>query len=302
MRTALGNILLAVVSLVCAGCPGTGARGDRQAFAPAELKPHAPAAAVARTMYVRVWADQEYRQVPSWRTEIDRAFAGANEFLTRAFAIELVIEVKPWNRDQPAADNPGGLVRQLQVHDPGDDVDWVVGFSGALLRFPSYECVAGVAEVLSKHFVIRADSEFDARYAEYLARSLSHRREDQREALIRSLREHLRVAVLLHEWGHTLGAIHDLEPGQIMYPEYSVDLADFSSMNRTIIQIAMRIRASEGAERAELARALAGDLESTPWPSVDTLDRQKLIEELRRLAQTDDGGGAAKARGPEVTP
>src|SRR5260370_16500708 len=49
-----------------------------------------------------------------------------------------------------------------------------------------------------------------------------------REQLSRQRRLHKETSVLLHEWAHTLGAVHDRSPQSLMAPAYDKSQASFS--------------------------------------------------------------------------
>ena len=74
----------------------------------------------------------------------------------RAFGIRFEIEAfKRWDRRAPA-NSLFPVLEELEKHDPGTDVDWVVALVAPLpLVSTSIHCNRGMARTLGRHFVLR---------------------------------------------------------------------------------------------------------------------------------------------------
>ena len=123
---------------------------------PAPLEVAPPVPGTARTAHVRVWVDDDFRsQNVRWRAQIEEQLDEANQFLAPAVGIRLEAkDMRPWptrSADRPLAD----VLAALEAHDPGDDVDWVIGYASSLtLAEGSFEQL-GVARPLGRHVVVR---------------------------------------------------------------------------------------------------------------------------------------------------
>lgn len=233
---------------------------------------------------LRVWADQDYRKLPRWKVRARALIERANEYLAASFGIELEPEFKDWERQGDGGDHPDAVLEQLQRHDPGEGADWVLGFTGALPRFSTSQHDLGFAALHGKHMVLRHD-DLTAELA-YLRQELRDRPKKTRELIIEDRRRHKEVAVLLHEWAHTLGAIHERGGGQLMRQEYDYQAHGFSPMTVRIIRLGLKLRRAETAEEQRVAaEALVSELETMNWPGVEPTERQQILELVRyRLA------------------
>ncbi len=240
----------------------------------------APGAGGRTTFTVRVWADQDVRKLPRWRQRAQRTLDRANVFLGRAFGIELDARIQAWERAGASGDGPGAILEQLRAHDDGAGADWVLGLTGVQSRFSVDQHDIGFAETPGKYFVLRHVD--DRAEAEYLRAELADRPAEQREGIIEDRRRHKELAIFLHEWAHTLGAVHDFTRAQVMRPEYDHEATGFTPVNKLIIRQGLRLRRKQItlAERRAVVEGLVSDLETGHWRGAHDPDRRALMKAL----------------------
>ena len=106
----------------------------------------------------------------------------------------------------------------------------------ASLRFSSFvrarkECSKACGEVseLGKHFVVRDMN--DVMEVRKIAEVYDQMGEQDRLTLYAARKAHKELVVFLHEWAHTLGALHERGDGRIMGPNYDRQASTFSVNN-----------------------------------------------------------------------
>lgn len=211
----------------------------------------------ARVFVVHVYADQAYRAAtPDWKKHVEACFRLASSRVAPLGARFVVTGMFPWERD--AGDGTlGRAARQLEAINDARYADWVVGFVGGMTVVPVDREAIGLASPLGRHSVQRA-----ALWRWGLSRPWA-------EALI-----------LLHEWGHLMGAIHTEAPS-VMSPTLS-RAADFDRPNRLLIRLGVRMK--PGPERALDARghrdALADFIRGIDDPAWLRADRHQMLRWL----------------------
>jgi hypothetical protein len=123
---------------------------------PAGLEVARPLPGEARTARVRVWVDEDYRAgTLHWRQQIEEQLDEANQFLVPAVGIRLEAKaIEPWPA-RSADRKLGDVLTALEAQDPGDDVDWVIGYASALRLVEGTFEELGVARPLGRHLVVR---------------------------------------------------------------------------------------------------------------------------------------------------
>lgn len=274
-----------------------------KSYRPAELEPPERAARADRVveMKVRAWADRDYRSKPHWQVHLRGKIAEVNRFLRVGFGVVLAVELETWDREGPAEDL-SALVADLARHDPGTDVDFVLGLVGAPPKFTVSHDELGRASVLGKHMVVRDMN--DAEESRNIEQVFSYLSRSDRHQLYLARKHHKETVVLLHEWAHTLGAIHEYQQGGIMRPTYDHTSAAFSEANAQLIELSLELRRLEAAkdtEATEEARAaLVRHVERADWPDCEPEERAKLLALLgaRDRAAPGPGGIVRVAPGP----
>jgi hypothetical protein len=187
---------------------------------------------------VRVYASEEYRARRSnWRNEMRDVIDSTSEVLGPAFGLRLEVEeTRSWD---PTCEG-GSLaecIDELAQHDPASDVDWVLGLISAVPRFTTSFNELGMGVSPGKHLVLRdlyAQGEREA-----IKEMFPHMTSSKRNEIYRERQEHKHLVLLLHEWGHTLGAMHTRDEDTIMYPAYSSKMASFGDANLRLVDASL---------------------------------------------------------------
>ncbi len=275
---------------VCVVACGWHSRADRQrdlamSFRPVRLRLPEAADAVAevRTLHVRAWADEEYRaETGDWRAVITAQVRRASAILEPTFGVRLVVDARPWARPDRSSDL-GAALDALEELDTGDDADWVVGFVGSLREqeSDSPRIEMGRAMLFRPHFVLRAT---ESRWNAELVASFDALTPEEREALARERRLHEETSIFLHEWAHTLGAVHECPEKSLMHAGYSLLASSFSPQTARFVRLGLQHRESRGeaaqvdweaAYRAEASRLAKYTGECEPM--------QKDLERAQRI-------------------
>jgi Metallo-peptidase family M12/TonB C terminal len=173
-----------------------------------------------RVLHVRAYADQQYRaEVRDWRERIGHLIERASAVTEHEFGVRLQVEsVRPWERQLEPDRLTGRLRRVLDLlvrEDAAFEVDWVVGFVGALPTTERSDGHGGLASAFGRHFVVRAMDDT----SEY--------------------------RLFLHEWAHTLGAVHDCETSWIM-SQNCIPSSDFSRESAWLVRLGLYYRDRKG--------------------------------------------------------
>jgi hypothetical protein len=260
----------------------------------ASAAPDTPApGAGRRTWRVRVRPDAQYL---AQNMEAPRRVADlvedANRVLGPAVAVELVLDrIQPWTLD--ADDRLEAALTALGHDDPGRDVDLVVGLVGALPRQSDSLHDEGRATVLGKHVVVRGPSRAGERDAIEL--SFGELAADERARMLKLRQRHRALAVLLHEIGHCLGALHETTATSLMAPAYSPTMNGFDGGAVALMRAALAPGDAASVAHARLA-ILEGERAGAAWvPAERDAEVARLKAQLAPVAAT----GAVRA-GPSA--
>ena len=204
----------------------------------------APARGGPRVVRLRVWAARD----GDWQARFRRLIDDLDGALARWPGVRFeIVAAGRWERDSAGVELER-LLGELETLDSGDGVDAVVGLVAAPPSLPEQLHDLGMARQLGRHLVLRR-TEPGA---------------DPRQLAI----------LFLHEWAHTLGAIHARGRERIMSPIWDAAQSRFSEVESQLIELALAKKGT--AEwRLELARLV----EETPDPDWDPRER----DQLRRL-------------------
>jgi biopolymer transport protein ExbD len=212
------------------------------------------------TKKIRVWGDDEHRaQHLRWQQEFQAILDDANDILAPQFGVRFVAELASWSYTAPLGATLEATLQELARHDPGTDVFAVVALTSSLTMVSNDFDQIGVAFSPGRHLVVRGYSDVRERaametYFEDLTKS-------ERDLMFESRKHHKRLALLLHELGHTFGAQHAGAPTSIMTPSYSIQATEFDDASRTAILTQLDAR---------LGRASARPAAPAPATPVDT--------------------------------
>ncbi len=264
------------------GCAPS-ARTLQQRFAerlrPVPLQTTPPWSGPVTPLKVRVHADDGHRgAILGWQVRFYRVVERINPALKAAIGAELeVVGLQPWTRARGAGGLQAALF-DLARHDPGNDVDLVIGLTTPFPEVTVSHDQLGLATLLGKHLVVRPGD--DLKQFEQLERGLTRLDQEEREDLYQALRRHRAATVLLHEIGHALGALHVRDPGALMAAQQSPKHAAFTPENRRLMQIALSARGENRANsdaRATMLRRYRAALSEMQQQRVDPQARALML-------------------------
>ncbi len=263
---------------------------------PAPLAHAAAPPETARELPVRILVDEDYRaEILRWRERILAQVERANRVLEAQFGVRLAVKaIQPWprsGRKQPLA----SALADLLAADAGDGVDWVIAFVSSSELFSGSHEQLGMAPMFGRHLVLRGMVSFEE--GEAVTRALDALSEAERDNLLRDRQLHREAAVLLHEWGHTLGAFHERSNDSLMSPRYDRSQAAFSLESARIIWLGLHRR---GDPRARLAwaRDYRAEVERARAAAWDTATAQAALDAVRVLESAPE---TATALPPKAT-
>jgi hypothetical protein len=266
-----------------------------RATAPSEAStadaPHPPA---ARTYRLRVYATAAYAaQILDWHRRATELIDDANRVLAPSIGAQLAID---GFRDGFVEEQSlSASLNALRKTDDGHDVDWVIGLVGGLPRTTQSFHELGMANILGKHLVVRATSPSQERDA--IDRAFYELKEDERAKLARVRARHRATAVLLHEMGHTLGAIHVRDGRSLMHPQYDPRMEAFGDAPIGLMRATLAHR--DDADPKELAHALQSALDaSDAWGPADREPLESWLRGARAAGDPPPSPSAAPAQEP----
>ena len=219
------------------------------------LNSGAPAIA-AKTFHLRAHATAQYSaQTVDWQHDLKEVVTRANA-VVEPLGAHLELDAMTTFTPGVSADDMDGSLDALRKDDDGAGVDWVIGLVGGLPKFtPSFHDL-GRGEVIGKYFVLRAAS--DLKEHDAIDTAFDELSAEDRLTLVHERRQHRAAAVFLHELGHTLGAVHETSPNDLMLPTYSKTMSGFGVAPSELLRAAIARRADPPSFAA--SQALAKDL------------------------------------------
>ena len=239
---------------------------------------------------IRVYVSRAYQEQRSdWKSQLTKVVRSANDILGPAFAVELeIIDTQGW---APACD-PSDLMAclaELAEYDPADDVDWVVGLVAATPRFTVKFEDLGMASMPGRHFVLR--DLYDPAEKEAIDEMFPKMAPSRRTEIYRERKRHKRLVVFLHEWAHTLGALHTRRDEVILYPAYDSEASSFSDENARLIDASLKDRFPFDPSYSSLREFLSETKSEIWWPGA----REELLGALS-MSGGYAGGPSAPAQ------
>jgi matrixin len=308
LRFSLGLGLLTAGLLGSTACYdsrwGQAKRAQQRAAAdskPADIAPeygNGAADGGKRALRVRMRPNARYlAQTVDAPRQIADLVDDANRVLGPTLGLELEVDrVQPWSGD---SDSPAAALSALRVDDPGKDADVVVGMIGALPRQTDSLHELGVATLLGKHLVIRAASRFDEH--DSIDRAFSELSEDDRARIMSQRKRHRALAVFLHELGHSLGAVHELDAQSLMHPVYNPKMNGFGGGGIALMRVALA-----GGDHGAIARGqleLLRGAKSAEWVEADRAEEiADLDATLSPLPDKNAGVALGPPSGPDTPP
>jgi tetratricopeptide (TPR) repeat protein len=242
------------------------------------------------TLRIRFYADSEYRASGlRWQERAKQQLAELNRVVEPGFGVRFEAEsFHRWER-QGGSGQLEPLLAELTRIDPGADVDWVVGLVAPLPLVTTSLHNLGMAQVLGRHFLLRGMSSIEE--LDSISQAFNLLDPADREALYSRRKQHKELSLFLHEWAHTLGAMHVEDHTRLMCPTYSTRMSQFSLADAGVIGAGLEARLmSRGRDAIDWSRlrGFLAENDDAGWMR----DDRKTVLALLGGAQAGAGGGA----------
>jgi hypothetical protein len=238
-------------------------------------------AGTARDYRVRVYATPAYAALTlDWHRRVGEIVGDGNAILGPSIGAQLTVEeFHDWSVGAGEEQNLAAALHALHDEDDGKGADWVIGFVGSLPRATRSFHELGMADVPGKHLVLRATSVAEEKDA--IDRAFDQLSEADRAKLGKTRARHRGTAILLHEIGHTLGAIHARDPQSLMHAEYDKRMDAFGEGSVALMRAALAHRDEADAKGG--AEALLSALQSVPADAWAPGERDPFEARLRGM-------------------
>jgi hypothetical protein len=201
--------------------------------------------ATTRIMRVRLEPTATHAaQVIDCERRFNETLAAANLVLEPALGIHLEVAETRAFKPERGEDHLSQVLEDLRQSDDGEGVEWVIGLTGAVPRFEDSFHELGFGEVVGKFVVLRALN--DAAEYDAIRANLSELSESERDELFKVRLRHKVASVLLHEIGHTLGALHEADKTNLMNPRYSQSVQHFGTETLDVMRAVLAHRTASG--------------------------------------------------------
>ncbi len=244
-----------------------------------------------RVFTVRAWVDLDYQaQVLHWNERIAAQLSQASAVTKAALNVELkLVAIESWNHHSERATLEAHL-EALEKADRSADVDLVLGFVSSLEIFTESQEKLGLAQMQGRYAVLRAMDNAEEHQA--IARVFTKLDEGERDALYRERKLHKEITLLLHEWGHVLGAPHDTAGESLLNPSYAVQRTRFPPMTAGLLARSLELR-DQKVDRRTWAKGLHAFIREAPEGSWSLHDLQGTLAQLGRVMRGEDAQAAA---------
>jgi predicted Zn-dependent protease len=240
-------------------------RAQLQLAAPAELDGDDREWRAFKTVRARFYYDASFAQLEgNVQQHIEERVHRVNEVLAGALHARVTVEsVRALPASPPGQADLDALLRKLAEQDEGDDVEVIITLVGALpiATFSFHDL--GRAELLGKHIVIRSMTNAEETRALDTYDALAP---EERSRMYQQRKRHKEATVMLHELGHSLGALHSRDATDIMHASYDSAMQAFSPHNLELMRLALdeRLRPAADQDPQALAKALKSRLLAVP--------------------------------------
>jgi predicted Zn-dependent protease len=277
-------------------------RDRARKYAPGELEDMTQgrrATGKERPLRLRIYADEDFRGATMrWQKRVLAQVDRINQVVGPVFNVRFEIEsLRKWDKSHVGlAFDP--IIAELERLDAGEDVDWVMGFVTSFRGVATSIHQIGGAALVSKHFVMRGmDDQEEARNFEEAFKLLPG---SEREGLYEARKAHKEVVIFLHEWAHTLGALHAEDPEYVMNPRYDAKQAAFTDFERRLVLLALDKRLADRSKPYPEAAELLKLVEHAPEGEGSTAERESLKAILAARAQGGPVGVGGGTPGPNT--
>jgi hypothetical protein len=266
--------------------------GAGQAAAPRLAKPEQD---VRKLRLVTLVTPEHAAQVVNWQKRFAEAVERANPVLGSSLQIELTVVEGGFWRPESNPDDLTALLVELERTHPAADMEWVIGLVGSLSRLEMSFHRLGVGRLHGKHLIVRAAN--DALEYDAIEKSYSELSPSERDELYRSRRAHQASAVLIHELGHCLGAVHVRAPTDLMHETYSTEAASFDDAVARLMRITLdqRLRPPPERNAQQMAEQIEQELDRAKGLWVPEEERE-MRAYLASLAGASPGAQTTSAQ------
>jgi hypothetical protein len=240
-------------------------RAQLQRTAPAELDRDDREWRAFQTVRARFYYDPTFAQLEGKvQQHIEERVHRVNEVLEGALHARVVVEsVRALPASPQGPVDLDAVLRKLAEQDEGRDVEVIIALVGALpvATFSFYDL--GRAALLGKHVVIRSMTSAEETRALDTYDALAP---EERSRMYQQRKRHKEATVMLHELGHSLGALHSRDATDIMHASYDRAMQAFSPHNLELMRLALdeRLRPAADQDPQALAKALKSRLLAMP--------------------------------------
>jgi predicted Zn-dependent protease len=273
-------LVLAVPAVAWAGpfTPDLDAqRRYAESMMPAQISLPAPSVRPrpVATLRIRFYADEDYRSgLFRWADRTKTQLEGLNKVLEPALGVRFEAEgFRRWHRESGSIDVQQ-MLAELEKLDPGPGVDLVVGFVTPLPLVSTSMHEIGAARMLGRHFILRGMASADEASA---LKALNLLDPAEREQVYSKRKWHKETAVFLHEWLHTLGAIHSSNAERLTSPSYSNRMSNLNVVDTELASLALKARLAERQSGTLDWSGLRAAVERSRSPEWSTKERDDLL-------------------------
>ncbi|MES1210285.1 MAG: hypothetical protein ABUS79_30470, partial [Pseudomonadota bacterium] len=266
-----------------------------QQLAPQRLD-HSPAATFSeppRVLRLRVYADRDHRRmVLRWQQGIRTQVNRINRVVEPVFGVRFEIEsLKDWDASHVGMPfDP--ILADLRKLDAGRDVDWVLGLVTPFRGLATSIHQIGGATLLGRHLVLRGMDDEQEGLA--IDREFNLLSPAERQRMYEDRKIHKETVLFLHEWAHTMGALHEESDPAIMNPLYDAQRSAFSYFEKDLILFVLEHRLADPATPNPEAAGLPALLAKAPPTEGTDKERAELLAlaAYRARAGWTSAGGA----------
>ncbi len=262
-------------------------------------EPAAAAPVRARVYRVRVYATPLYQaQTVDYERQIRDLIEEGNRILAPSVGAKLDVEsVVTWSDGGPEDDLPRVLAA-LRAKEPGAGVDWTIAFVGGISKLTQSFHDLGYGDLVGTCIVLRAASLLGERDAIEMA--YSELSSDERSRIGQKLKRHRGASILLHEMGHTLGALHESNRRSLMNAHYDARMEGFSAPAIALMRLTLAHRDAPRSpdEEQSFARERLAILEGPSSSTGIPEERTDMVARLRPRASPGPAPAAIAAATP----
>lgn len=208
-----------------------------------------PSAAL-KQLKLSVHLDKQCYRRNTCKARVRNVIKRASRHVEREFGVAFLIHaLQEWAIDS-AEGNLVAPLRALRQVEADENSDWIVGIVSGTGLARSTRHDVGMSVRMGRHFVISLrdnPEEWNQLQAQY--QTLSHL---ELGKVYEQRRVHREVSIFLHEWGHSLGALHTTDAHFFMFPLHEFVSTSFGPANADLIMLGLRMRGEPDARQGAM--------------------------------------------------